>query len=254
MGPPGTFKQFIATSFCSAIPDTRSIYISFKADQSDVERYTTLTGATVEQWPDVKAKGRIRFLEARNPLSTPEEILSEVRQGIRETDCRAVVWGLRRLADMPNYGGTAVQFLEALVTLFKAHDITSLLVDWPDIGTPNMLPIVDLSQYILLTRPCRARNELPEQSQDIWKEKRNVALLRVQRDSNGFHRDQGLTLYSYSAIPPALDPAQPPLGPGFDLADPDRFEEMWRVLGVRWEKDPGLSSETELSDSKVPRQ
>ena len=76
---------------------------------------------------------------------------------------RAIIWGLRRLYDFPNFGETmTVQFLEALVTLLKSQKITSLLVDWPDLKRErSTLPIVDLCQYIFLSRVCYSK-ESPE--------------------------------------------------------------------------------------------
>lgn len=265
MGPPGTFKQFIASNFANASNNESSLYISFKAEKKAVERQVKGNAvSTVKNCPksteqlqdtmnsDNKSSNNpvTWFVDARNPLSTPEEILSHVRVALSRLKSprigRAVVWGLRRLADMPNFSGaTAVQFLEALVTLLQAERTTCLLVDWPDIEKGNTLPIVDLSQHILLTRHCYSANDLkrisPSVNDDIinevWKAKngksmnpKHAVLLRVQRDDDGFHRDVGFRFIKYDAPYPEIEEISI-----------DNFETCWNATGKSWEKDPGLS-------------
>ncbi len=188
MGPPGTFKQNLATGFALSaldrepieeegdsltrqklswpelkpaeeddpeldnLKDAKALYVSFKAEPEGVRRMeeglTPCAGESV-----------ISFLDSRDPILTPEEVLFRVRRRLDQSEkiSRAVIWGLRRLRDMPRFTGEkAVQFLEALVTLLTSRRITSLLIDWPDIVTPSQLPIVDLSQYIILTRVCHS--------------------------------------------------------------------------------------------------
>jgi KaiC/GvpD/RAD55 family RecA-like ATPase len=272
MGPPGTFKQYIAVQFCtqqmSGSPGDSAIYISFKADESDVRRQVVknphVTGVGVDaievrpleellrpirEQNDADASKllnesrRIWFRNARSPLLTPEEILGEVRTIITKLGDtsrirRAVVWGLRRLADMPNFeGGTAVQFLEALVTLLKTRAITSLLVDWPDFDRTTTLPIVDLSQYILFTRVCRGKDDLAGEAyaHDVWppeldERRRHVALVRVQRDAEGYHRNKGAYCFKSDAEKTVLR----------EIGEGKSFEALWMTAGVRWEKDPDL--------------
>jgi len=245
MGPPGTFKQYIACNFATAPENASSLYISFKAEQSAVEKYIK----PVEDYHTFVNSGERSepatcFIDVRNPLSTPQEILSRIRTLMssplrRPRIRRAVVWGLRRLADMPNFSGNiAVQFLEALVTLLQAKQTTCLLVDWPDIEKGNTLPIVDLSQYILLTRLCHSRRHLNEEHKSladiVWKdsdnsEPRHAALLRVQRDNEGFHRDVGFRFVKSSKP-----------NPGSERIKSD-FEACWNIVGDKWEKDPSLS-------------
>jgi len=269
MGPPGTFKQDIATGFATARDDASSLFISFKAEQSAVEervKRVVEKGVEIEvrPCPENNESSRVRnkvkdgdrrggkpimwFIDARSPLSTPQEILSWVRITMNsplegKPIQRAVVWGLRRLADMPNFSGsTAVQFLEALVTLLQAEKTTCLLVDWPDIEKGNTLPIVDLSQYILLTRLCYSRSYLEAEKRnlghianEVWGPKdgdqpENAVLLRVQRDDKGFHRDVGLKLIRHRE-----SKSKPEISPQSD------FEIYWDKAGRKWEKDPGLS-------------
>src|SRR5436853_2074975 len=80
MGPPGTFKQYIACNFAKTPQDASSLYISFKAEQSAVYKYIPL----VKDYHDfIKSeeleKGATCFIDVRNPLSTPQEILTRVR-------------------------------------------------------------------------------------------------------------------------------------------------------------------------------
>ena len=250
MGPPGTFKQEIASAF-SAQASRADLYISFKADFVAVRKNRQGLGLKRAMRPFDRLSGRpdpapteTWFLDdARDPLSTPEEILTSVRRTIETHQfSRAVVWGLRRLADMPNFAGTtAVEFLEALVTLLKSQQITSLLVDWPDIEKASTLPIVDLSQHILLSRVCRSRDSLTEAEQkdkrlvtdlkELWQRKEgaeHIAMLRVQRESGGFHRNKGSVFYRAGGS----------IGT-FDL-DQDDFDRFWLTCGVKWEQDPGL--------------
>ena len=257
MGPPGTFKQRIATSFASYHEDGADVYISFKAEFSSVEssmpegrtvvtlprnvRYAEISNRLAEKDPD--CTGNVScFLDARNPLCTPEEILGLVRNLVVQKPRvfrRAVVWGLRRLADMPNFAGDkAVQFLEALVTLLKSQGMISLLVDWPDVRATT-LPIVDLSQYILLTRVCRSKDsfaegdlkneELRGDLDKLWgKNREHVALLRVQRDNMGFHRGKGSLMFAKKT------------GLGMEIPKAMLFQRYWLKVGQQWEQDPGL--------------
>jgi KaiC/GvpD/RAD55 family RecA-like ATPase len=273
MGPPGTFKQNIASDFATA-EQCSSLYISFKAESSAVQdklpnaqdklpnAKDKLPNAKVEVCPVSNLPPRLRnkagngnnrgakptvwFIDARNPLSTPQEILSKVRIAMTSSlggppIRRAVVWGLRRLADMPNFSGsTAVQFLEALVTLLRAEKTTCLLVDWPDIEKGNTLPIVDLSNYILLTRLCYSRGYLEGKgyastADAIWNPKgqpqnEHAALLRIQRDGEGFHRTVGYKFFKRS----------PDSGPDLKQ-EQSGFETLWNEGAIEWEKDPGLS-------------
>lgn len=266
MGPPGTFKQRIATNFATAPRNASSLFISFKAEQSAVEEHVKEEGVKIKvvECPKNNESSRVRniakngerkkgkrtiwFIDARSPLSTPQEILSRVRITMNSPlqgppIQRAVVWGLRRLADMPNFSGsTAVQFLEALVTLLQAERTTCLLVDWPDIEKGNTLPIVDLSQYILLTRLCYSRSYLEAEKRNlghiadqVWSAKEapqpeNAVLLRVQRDDKGFHRDVGFSFIRHrEKKKPVIKPLK------------GDFETCWDEAGQKWEKDPGLS-------------
>jgi KaiC/GvpD/RAD55 family RecA-like ATPase len=258
MGPPGTFKQYIAANFCTALPNKSAIYISFKADMNSVKTHMKdsekaggglhkINCAVVSLSDDQmhNNKGPVTwFVDARSPLLTPEEILCRVRRAIiprsdKPNIARAVVWGLRRLTDMPNFaGGKAVQFLEALVTLLKSSGITSLLVDWPDPDKANVLPIVDLSQYILLTRSCKAPHEIDQGlAGDIWlcsKDnsdsfiRERAVILRIQRDDRGFHRDEGFLFYKQKDTTMLKDIPK------------NVFELWWKKAGNEWEKDPSL--------------
>lgn len=286
MGPPGTFKQFMACNFTLAPGNVSSLYISFKAEKSAVEgiisrdrvRDARSIIESIRQGVATTPGKQITwFIDARDPLSTPQEILSDVRLLIEfmnrkleqnaskesspKTIRRAVVWGLRRLADMPNFSGSiAVHFLEALVTLLQAERITCLLVDWPDIEKGNTLPIVDLSQYILLTRLCHSRNYLLEKrieandsfsqklrekvANRVWGESvkdslQNSVLLRIQREGGVFHRDVGYLFLKSAEKKPQIKE----ILPEFDTKENVRldFETCWDVAGDKWEKDPGLS-------------
>ena len=249
MGPPGTFKEFVASQFAEAARKEggATIYVSFKADiRGEQETFDTRN--------DIKGKlnPTIYFFDARSPLLTPEEVLFTVQRAImarRDENSakfrRAVIWGLRRLYDFPNFReGRAVQFLEALVTLLKAERITSLLVDWPDEKRPSSVPIVDLCQYIFLTRVCFSK-ESPEvremkNSEEVmkllsglWTSKTmQIALMRVQRTRRGVHHDQGAVLRQLK-------------NGTFDRLrrnDRESFERLWLNCGVKWEEDISLLS------------
>ncbi|MCG8573816.1 MAG: AAA family ATPase [Flavobacteriales bacterium] len=258
MGPPGTFKQQIAAKFCKAF--NPSIYISFKADIDSVNSVLDNGQSFVEITKEESSQSNYRFVDVRSPLRTPEEILTEVRQAVQPDNTKlksAVIWGLRRLADMPNFSGSkSVQFLEALVTILKAEGITSLLVDWPDPDKANVLPIVDLSQYIFLTRPCKGYFEFERDSvsdsspnpyeatqkaiaDEVWYlqtdetervQKERVVLLRIQRDNEGFHRDRGILI---SKRKDEKDVSMEQIPDNY-------FEKYWELIGNKWEKDPSL--------------
>ncbi len=275
MGPPGGFKEFMAVKFCLQEQEAKrsSLYISFKTELQAVAAHMkslSRAGHAIRTFPLYNAPFTMRdttwFLEARSPLHTPEEILSRIgtslacmeNTGLRPT--RAVVWGLRRLNDMPNFSGQAVQFLEALVVLLKSHQITSLLVDWPEQGQANTLPIVDLSGYVLLTRLCRSVAELSVLKdrkrflQSIWRiespeeatTRENVTMLRVQRDEKGFHRDQGWLLYRER---PRAGTGAARVGAGSSARRvrikplrAEEFETLWSQCGWSWEAEPGLGA------------
>lgn len=237
MGPPGTFKQWFATGFALSKEDppeewifgSNSLYLSFKADITHVNRAAQLL-ANVDFPSD-------NFLDKRNPMMTPEEVLFDVRDALVHNDkiSRAVIWGLRRLSDMPMFaGGKAVQFLEALVTLLTQRSITSLLIDWPEMTHTNTLPIVDLSQYILLTRICKSAKALERPPYDgLWtrngEKLAHVALLRIQRENQSFERNKGFVICQKSDTPAREVES---LGPD--------FEDYWINAGLQWEQDPGL--------------
>lgn len=260
MGPPGTNKQLVATQFASLMPGDSTIYISFKADIGAVESYVRRLeeNKLVRDLEDLEGRDRelsaaTYFLDARSPLLTPEEVLSRVRVAIsRATFSRAVVWGLRRLNDMPNFsGGKAVQFLEALVTLLRSSKITSLLVDWPDKERASTLPIVDLSQYILLTRVCQNPVEIKEKEADtdladkdvntLWgppdDRRDHATFLRVQRTREGFYRDRGVIFLRPSWV--AKDPEKSK-GKPVEMKSSKDFERLWKRYGIPWEEDPDL--------------
>jgi hypothetical protein len=143
---------------------------------------------------------------------------------------------------MPNFAGRqAVQFLEALVTLLKSRSITSLLVDWPDIEKANTLPVVDLSQYILLTRVCRGLDdpEAPSENdptrkdlEELWHSHGtwdHISFLRIQRTAQGFHRDKGMAFRREKKTAPSPYPI-----------DASKFERLWLRTGIKWEQDLGL--------------
>ncbi len=269
MGPPGTFKQLIATRFASLTSRPEApltIYISFKAEigavHSQLDEKTQLI--LFEEWDGSAERKRIIFFDARSPLLTPEFVLSKVSAAInRGGFSRAVVWGLRRLNDMPNFAeGRAVQFLEALVTLLRLKDITSLLVDWPDKERASTLPIVDLSQYILLTRVCMGIHELEKVQQGktsakevtstskgeidtlkgLWEvggqPQDHVTFLRVQRTRRGFYRDLGRVFsrphHDRDAAKREADRKE------VQMVKSDDFYLLWQQFGIPWEEDPGL--------------
>jgi len=274
MGPPGTFKEHVAKKFASdAGADEATLYLSFKADLQTIEGHLnrdvqtgppdgekTKERATIPFGPE-KETGKLQaatyFFDARSPLLTPEEILFTVRNSIEPkekgvTFQRAIIWGLRRLYDLPNVGESrTVQFLEALVTFLKAKRITSLLVDWPDKKTPSIVPIVDLCQYIFLTRVCYSK-ESPEARNnpslqpglaELWKGSKQVALLRAQRTRlGGIHHNRGAVLKQ-----PETPEQEIGVFPGEDSKPSqdgklETFEYKWLNYGVRWEEDLSLLS------------
>jgi len=251
MGPPGTFKEYVASQFAQAAKNRQgaTLYVSFKADIRGKRIFDTRNDI------EKPLESEIYFFDARSPLLTPEEVLFTVQRAIMgEANKgsvkfqRAIIWGLRRLYDFPNFReGRAVQFLEALVTLLKSERITSLLVDWPDEKSPSAVPIVDLCQYIFLTRVCFSK-ESPEVKEKPFEEREKVmadlnglwtentaqvALLRAQRTRSGVHHDEG-------AILKQLNDADR----SFKRLDQDKanFERLWLNCGVKWEEDLSLLS------------
>ena len=277
MGPPGTFKEKLADEFANAaLKDDKgaALYLSFKTDKKSV--HEPLDSSKIPE--PGKVLPTTYFYDARSPLLTPEEVLFTVRTAIENSTGsvkfkRAIVWGLRRLYDFPNFREGAVQFLEALVTMLKAHQITPLLVDWPDDmrTATGVLPIVDLCQYILLTRVCYRMQEsseikipglkVAEDLGKIWSagvpddggpqqvtlpsngessdRPQQVALLRIQRTPEGVHHSLG---FLYKQIPGSDNKwrnADAYTGPPF--ANP-KFEELWAYYGRKWESDLSLQS------------
>lgn len=278
VGPPGTFKQHIVSAFAKVaqVEHGSTVYISFKADIDAIIGSEKLASRKVFRLDidrGIAPYGHgTYFLDARSPLLTPEEILFCLSNSILGTETlpmragqspflgareyrpirRAVVWGLRRLSDLPNFrDGRSVQFLEALVTLLKSASITSLLVDWPDIEKPSTLPVADLTQYVLLTRVCYSpysrraqasrKSDLDLQGilNKLWTAKgkrcKHVTLLRVQRTRHGFRRDEGVIFYRGGGIEKEF---------GMRILNKqDRqmnFENIWLRAGMPWERDLGL--------------
>lgn len=256
MGPPGTFKEKLADQFAAAAhldEGGATLYLSFKTDRGDndvpVDSRTRLD--------PLKVENGTYFFDARNPLLTPEEILFTVRNTINfEAPTtrfkRAIVWGLRRLYDFPNFKQDAVQFLEALVTMLKARNITTLLVDWPDKQTATTVPIVDLCQYILLTRVCyriQEREEIKnvdvrDRLVHLWGAEnaaQQIALLRVQRTPEGVHHDVGF-VYKQGKRENNSWEKVAQKGHAAGQGPPLRFEDLWTYYGRKWEDDLSLQS------------
>lgn len=265
MGPPGTFKEYIATQFAQTATqaDQATIYVSFKADYQAVKKHNDFANElrVGAQLRPSERKAQTYFLDARSPLLTPDEVLFAVRNivvpgpGSRTDDAppfgRAIIWGLRRLHDLPHFGESkAVQFLEALVTLLKSQQITSLLVDWPDRET-NTVPIADLCQYIFLTRVAKTADdpdphlsaETREGIQRLWqpsgleKKTTQVAMLRVQRALRGtVHHDHGAVFRQFRGV---QEPRR--FSGSADTAD-QSFEHRWLHYLKGWEEDLSLLS------------
>ena len=256
MGPPGTLKEFVVSQFAAAaVPNQgATLYLSFKADI-----HAGAVPLDPKKGINKPISADTYFYDARSPLLTPEEILFAVQNAITRpapekdgpppkqelssvTFQRAIVWGLRRLYDFPNFReGRAVQFLEALVTLLKSRQITSLLVDWPDKQTLSTVPIVDLCQYIFLTRVCLTEEERkgmekppePDGLTPLWDgDVRRVALLRAQRTRKGVHHNQGAVLRQIGT--------EYEWKPKKELQK--SFEYLWLKYGRKWEEDLSLLS------------
>lgn len=266
MGPPGTFKEQVANNFAAAAGEGEAtIYVSFKADITTKRKEQGQQRATevlFDSSNDVMRplKATTYFFDARSPLLTPEEVLFTVRNAIipqtpplsKEARFRrAIIWGLRRLYDFPNFGETiTVQFLEALVTLLKSQKITSLLVDWPDLKRErSTLPIVDLCQYIFLSRVCYSKEspELSERKDEskiranldkLWgRNTKQLALLRAQRTRSGIHHDYGVLIKQSKrgGIEWLEGTARVP-----GAKRPESFEYRWLNYGAKWEEDLSL--------------
>jgi len=292
MGPPGTFKEHVATQFADAAASDpgghgATIYVSFKADfqailkvhekalrrdskdalnrgnRSELDRAEELRRP---EQIDFKTRldqlrPKIYFLDARSPLLTPEEILFTVRNAITSPVgrtvhfSRAVIWGLRRLYDFPNFGGgRVIQFLEALVTLLKSEQITTLLVDWPDKQVTTTVPIVDLCQYIFLTRVCYTPESptLKSPKEDgmkreklvraLWRgHPRQVALLRAQRTREGVHHDEG-AIFQQVRKGRSWEIQRLSVAAALPKNVGTNFEQLWLRAGVQWEEDLSLLS------------
>ena len=268
MGPPGTFKEHIASDFAAADRDGATIYVSFKAEFEAIRMSMEKEPGRTAQLIDTRQewKGELEpatyVYDARSPLLTPEEILfnvstfiapSETRDGEaggREaavTFRRAVIWGLRRLYDFPNFKDGVVRFLEALVTMLKAQQITTLVVDWPDKTSASTVPIVDLCQYIFLTRVCHTAESLVEvRSEDqtallkeLWSDRpRQVALLRAQRTRRGVHHSRGVVFKQRRGEAGTIEQ----LRVNQVIGDAHDFEHLWLNAGMKWEEDLSLLS------------
>lgn len=278
MGPPGTFKEWIAGEFAKAgleHDDGATIYVSFKADfQTIRESQESAQSCDFREDLQQPLRKKIYFFDARSPLLTPEEVLFTVKNAIDPTTSvaklvdrskikfrRAVIWGLRRLYDFPNFNADrAVQFLEALVTLLKSRRITSLLVDWPDKQTPSTVPIVDLCQHIFLTRVCvskespsfaqrlkdcgseEEKDTLRKELKNLWMSEtekepaKQVSLLRAQRTSGGVFHNQGAILRQVRNRAGRFEIEQ------WSLSAKDQFERAWLYFGAEWEQDLSLLS------------
>jgi KaiC/GvpD/RAD55 family RecA-like ATPase len=214
--------------------------------------------------PDAREKALVAttyFYDARSPLLTPEEILFTVRKfisihSLSDEDKRrpgsvklqrAVIWGLRRLYDFPNFKDDIVRFLEALVTMLKSEQITTLVVDWPDKTSASTVPIVDLCQYIFLTRVCHTAESLEDRNEGqqrllerLWSDKpRQVALLRAQRTKHGVHHSQGVVFKQRKDQQGTIEQLTVEKAIGEKGRD---FENLWINAGMKWEADLSLLS------------
>jgi KaiC/GvpD/RAD55 family RecA-like ATPase len=274
MGPPGAFKEHMASLFARASADHElgaTIYVSFKADYNSIKSHAANADkslassgyqhgqAVTPEWFDSfrdvprTLQPATYFFDARNPLLTPEEILFTIRKAIvgatrldskkKVVFRRAVIWGLRRLYDFPNFRDRVVQFLEALVTLLRGHAITCLLVDWPDKQTASTVPIVDLCQYIFLTRVCQSKRSvkgtLAKQLDHFWGSDKQVVLVRAQRTRLGIRHDQGAVFRQTENLAITREAGSGSKG---QRGMTNEFEYRWLHFGVPWEEDLSLKS------------
>jgi len=280
MGPPGTFKERVAEEFARAAAkppegekEGATLYLSFKVDFENVKENGKLRKLGSEWEKDENPEIKTYFFDARSPSLTPEEILFTIRNEIRHVPFRrAIVWGLRRLYDLPNFKDGEVQFLEALVTMLKWRKITTLLVDWPDKQTATTVPIVDLCQYILLTRVCHRMQESftikPKEKRDglapLWtsppeyeQPPKQIAFLRVQRTPGGVRHDlgwvhkhmkpvgaEGLRVVRQTARESQPDVVPTPAAVPTPATVPPKkgFDGLWWDYGKKWEDDLSLQS------------
>src|SRR5260370_1087303 len=118
------------------------------------------------------------------------------------------------------------------------------------------LPILDLCQYIFLTRVCKTAEwpdvsgELQNRLDYFWHLKdekgrrrktkaRQIALLRAQRTRHGVHHDRGAVfVQSKEGKIERLDGT----GTGDDPKVEENFEYRWLQYGDKWEHDTSLLS------------
>lgn len=188
-GPPGAYKTNLAANFLmhrepGTCPAPRALFVTFKIEPAAfLELLRKEARQTSESLDDCVR--RMEIVQARDPFELPTSVFTRIMEKIDQPSNgsqeiqRAVIFGLRRLSQLPAYKGSEWQFLEVLVSFLHSKNILTLLVDWPETPTQEGPPIaIDLCANELRTR--RTESEVKVQIQ-----RRNYELVGVAVSYSG---------------------------------------------------------------------
>lgn len=156
-GAPGTYKTNLCAKFLLAgladksSPNGRALFMTFKIEPAAFRRFLGKEEKKQSAQIQPSAEARTDIIDARDPFELPTSVFTRIMKRVQECEDekhaieRAVVFGLRRLDQLPAYHARAWHFLEVLVSFLQSHRISTLLVDWPEEPTQVAPPIaIDL--------------------------------------------------------------------------------------------------------------
>jgi len=145
-GAPGTFKTNLSAKFLLAglagpaptTPQSSALFVTFKIDSAAFRGFLRKEVGGMATPTAKNAEARTTIIEARDPFELPTSVFTRIMQEVARSESevrgieRAVVFGLRRLYQLPAYRDSEWPFLEVLVSFLQSHQISTLLVDWPE--------------------------------------------------------------------------------------------------------------------------
>ncbi|MBK9982080.1 MAG: hypothetical protein IPP15_06565 [Saprospiraceae bacterium] len=209
-GPPGNHKTDLSLKFLFGNWDNerdlksineRTLFVSCRLDKAALKTNELFKGKKTFQKFFFE---NMVFFDARESYKTPEMIMSLIKEKVEENQKkpikRAVIFGIGMLETLPMFRGSALNFLQVLLSYFKTAMITSIWVDWmlshdrTDKGGPPLLQTEFASHLVAaeLTVEYLQPNE-ENTTIDVIKEENPQAILKLTRKNyRSYKKDLGI--------------------------------------------------------------
>ncbi len=147
-GLPGTHKTDLCARFLAEglrdDPKSSALFVTLKIEPEAFRIFLKSEGRDAAE--QQRFIDRTHIITAKDPFEFPSSVFTNIKRKVDEQFekdtpiTRAGVFGLRRIFQMPAYRGSELAFLEVLVRFLDSHDISTLLIDWPDPGRTDVVP------------------------------------------------------------------------------------------------------------------